>query len=756
MKSRLIIGLCLVAGSIHLEAQNLSRDKGQPIRPPIFFPIPPRHIPILPPPMIKVPVNETPIELQKIDIQVRVNGLETETSTTMTFRNPNARVLEGNLELPLPSDASVSGYALDVNGTLVDGVIVPKEKARVVLETEIRKGVDPGILEHVAGNFFRTRIYPIPAMGTRTVRIVSVAPLSLAKGDAAMHIPLPRSAKVAEMSLEIKVTKGDKKPEIGGFGNLTFSEWNNEWVAKAKLNNVTPDNDLFVNLPKLPDQVVGIEQFEDEFYASISDAPKYNLKNESVAPQKIKVAWDASGSRDPASVKKDREFLSGLFNAWKNLSVELVVFRNQVEPTQVFTVKNGEAAELFAVLDKLAYDGGTNISALKLKKGTGASSEPWFLFTDGFETMKEEIPNFDSVPVHVISSSTSRNISLLRFLSEATGGVFVDLATLDSATALQALVQPTLTLLRVENPAGDVDEIQSRFQPGSGRANVYAKFKKETSLQLVYGLNGREILRSHVKLQKNGAPKGQMIARAWAASRAMELAVFAEKNEKELVDLGRKYHLVTPGTSLIVLERVDQYVTYEIEPPKNMPQWREQYFASLKSHQLNKTQQEKSKIETVLAWWKDRIQWWEKKYEYPKDFKVSSGPMHKGGAFGSAPPPEGAAMNESIAQMDVAAEGSSFGSFSGAGNKSAAQAGRGSSAQDVSKKQSKGNSTEDGEGSQSALITIKEWSPTTPYLTEIKSKPLKEAYQSYLTQRASYSTSPAFFLDCANYFFKND
>ena len=755
----LSLGLIIFANSKQAEAQSKIRDDNRIIRPPPFFPIPPRELPIFVSPTIKIPVNETPVELQKIDIQVRINGLETETTTTMTFRNPNGRVLEGNLEFPLPSDASVSGYALDVNGTLIDGVIVPKEKARVVLETEMRKGVDPGILEHVAGNFFRTRIYPIPAMGTRTIRIVSVAPLSLVKGDAAMHIPLPRNVTVAQMSLEVKVSKGAKKPEIGGFGNLTFSEWDKEWVAKAKLSNVTADNDLFVNLPKLSDQVVGIEQFEDEYYASISDAPKKNTKIETAAPQKIKIAWDASGSRDQASVKKDREFLVGLFKEWKNLTVDLFVFRNQVEPAVTFQVKNGQASDLFPHLDKLPYDGGTNISALNLKKGNSENTEPWLLFTDGFETIKEEIPEIGNVPVHVISSSTSRNINLLRFLSEASGGVFIDIATLDNATAVQTLVKPALTLLRVENPAGDVDDVQSRFQPGSGRANVYAKFKKETTLQLVYGHNGKELFRNSIRLKKSDVVKGQLIARAWAASRAMELAVFAEKNEKELVNLGRKYNLVTPGTSLIVLERVDQYLTYEIVPPHNMPQWREQYFASLKGQQQNKMHQEKNKIEMVLSWWKNRVEWWERKYNYSKDFVYVGNEMKEGSSKGSSIGYTFALGND-MAESAPAALGSQ--ALSNRAGKSSPQAFGSGAMMDFSVPTDSGaprrkeKDSADNDSSQAAVISIKEWSPTTPYLTEIKSKQPKQAYTTYMVQRASYASSPAFFLDCANYFFKND
>src|SRR5690348_4058772 len=71
------------------------------------------------------------------------------------------------------------------------GVVVEKEKARIAFEAEVRKGVgndclkciidqdlfsaDPGLLEMVQGNVFRTRVYPLPPNGgKRTVILISM------------------------------------------------------------------------------------------------------------------------------------------------------------------------------------------------------------------------------------------------------------------------------------------------------------------------------------------------------------------------------------------------------------------------------------------------------------------------------------------------------------------------------------------------------------------------------------------------------
>jgi Ca-activated chloride channel family protein len=53
-----------------------------------------------------------------------------------------------------------------------------------------------------------------------------------------------------------------------------------------------------------------------------------------------------------------------------------------------------------------------------------------------------------------------------------------------------------------------------------------------------------------------------------------------------------------------------------------------------------------------------------------------------------------------------------------------------------------------------ANIQIKEWDPNTPYLKAMKEVPPGQAYDTYLAQRKTFGSSPAFYLDCADYFLR--
>jgi hypothetical protein len=50
---------------------------------------------------------------------------------------------------------------LDVDGKIIEGVGVEKQAARIAFTKEIRNGIDPGFVELVAENVFRTRVYLI-------------------------------------------------------------------------------------------------------------------------------------------------------------------------------------------------------------------------------------------------------------------------------------------------------------------------------------------------------------------------------------------------------------------------------------------------------------------------------------------------------------------------------------------------------------------------------------------------------------------
>ena len=729
---------------------------GQP-RPPPPFPMP--RLPF--PPRLRVPLAEKPIGIGALDVRVVIHGLHAETTQTVTFSNPNDRVLEGDLEFPLPDGATVSGFALDFDGVLVDGVVVSKEKARVVLETEIRKGVDPGLVEQVRGNLYRARVYPIPARGTRTVRLAWVSELTTRGNAAAYHLPLPYDRKIAQVALRVEVVRPSVRPEVeGGFGNLTLKQWEDRWVAEAKWAGAAPSRDLLVTLPKLPGQVIALEPGEgaETFFAASDTVPAQAAAPVS-APKRLALAWDASGSRTPEATERELAFLSALLAAWPRTAVDLVIFRDRPEKPIAFAAGNGGKA-LLETLRAAPVDGGTALAALDLGRAAlpNPADELWLVISDGLATLGEALPRHGEVRVWTATGASVADRGLLRVLASEGGGRMLDLVALDAAAATAAITRPGPRLLEVTGaPAGAVADLQIGLRADPARASVTGRLlAEEAELTLLFGGVAEVAERRVVKLRRSEAARAGQgagpVATAWAQGRVEALAVFAERNSEELLGLGRRFGLVTAGTSLLVLETLQQHVEHRVEPAATRAELRQQYLVAIKHQDSQKQQEQRSHLDEVARLWKERVEWWSRSYDVPKGWRFEErqeGKSARGYGSGLAasamPSPPPAAMERNHASSTTAPEASSSEEqqVSNAIRTGAdgAPGGRGRSA-----KKDKGGGGESAEAS----IAIRAWDPKVPYLEPLRAAAPGAAYAAYLEQKKEHA-GPAFFLDCAEF-----
>ena len=244
--------------------------------------------------------------------------------------------------------ATLSGYALDVGGELVDGVVVERHEARIAFEKEVRKGIDPGLAEWVQGNNFRTRIFPIPAHGTRTVRVRYVSRLltrgSAGARDAFYLLPLATRDRLAELSLRIEVARSDERPEIrsGGLANFAFGPWHDRYVAETRLRDFQPEQDLVIALPRVPEQVVTLETAEDgQVYFVIDGFPEAKAAPAPARARRVGLYWDASLSRETAARDQELRAIEGWLQRAGDLEVDVVVFRDAAEPPRRFSDPRG-------------------------------------------------------------------------------------------------------------------------------------------------------------------------------------------------------------------------------------------------------------------------------------------------------------------------------------------------------------------------------------------------------------------------------
>lgn len=691
---------------------------------------------LLPPPLGQ-PAGE-PMQVREMSVKARIQGLFAEVETTLSFYNPNRRPLEGELVFPLPDGAAVSGYALDVGGQLVDGVAVGKEKARVAFETETRRRVDPGLVEHVQGNVYRTRIYPLPPQAARTVRLRYITELaSDAAGDAALHLPLPRET-IGTLQLRVEVVRAAATPAIGGFGNLRFEKMNDAWLAETTLRDTQPGDDVLVALPRLPATLAAVarDPASGEVYFTVSDCRGAAAAAAAKPAARLAIAWDASGSRSGVSLAKELAFLEALCLRTGASELALVVFRDRPEAVRTF----GSFAQLRTALEGLAYDGGTDFAALApaLTPGT-----PWLLFTDGMETLAGEPATFAGRQVTAVVSQTVADREGLRQACGDAGGFLVDLQRMETREAVSLALAPPRRVTGLEGTG--IAAVQGVGAVAAGRVSLTGRLTADAAEVRVTYSDGS--LSEPVMLRRADAPEDRLLATAWAAGRVLRLSAQAERNAEELLALGRRFGLVSPATSLLVLESLDQYLRHEVEPPAMLAEMRRQWHDARARISKEQAIAQRSKLEAVTALWQARVAWWEQKATAAKDYRwAGEAEPKRSGVFRRL---AGGAVMSAATLADAESSPASRARFEASPAEASA-----APALPAAAPAKKSKSLSEEGRSDEATIQVAAWNPDTPYLKRLKAAGQAEGQRVYAEQRAQFGASPAFYLDCAEHFLR--
>ena len=97
----------------------------------------------------------------------------------------------------------------------------------------------------------------------------------------------------------------------------------------------------------------------------------------------------------------------------------------------------------------------------------------------------------------------------------------------------------------------------------------------------------------------------------------MELDVEAEKNRYDIIDIAQRHSIVTRYTSLLVLDRLQDYVRYGINPPE--PELQEEYDRLLREHQQREQlHQANDKHFARSSQWKKMVEWHQKDHPVSK------------------------------------------------------------------------------------------------------------------------------------------
>jgi len=683
-------------------------------------------------PVLAVEDSEETMKMTTLEIETVIYGDTAETSMTMTFANTSGRELAADLTFPLPEDGVISGYALDIEGQMVDGVIVEKDRGRQVYETIVRRGVDPGLAEQTAGNNFRTRIYPVPARGSRRVRVRYISGIHRENGTPRYILPLRFPGRLKEFSLRIEVVKPLSPPVLDrdsdSFGS--FGPWRDSYVLEHRSSGIRLNENLKIALPDVEKQRVLLENAPDgRTYFAVHDLQTPPSAGHASAPQHITIYWDTSGSRTEEAVRTDLEVIEHFFGRLdgSEIRTDLIVFRNEPEEPRSFTVRNGNAGALLRHLASLPADGATRMGDLPLPD---RDCDYCLFFSDGLANFGVTAPPEFPRPVYTFSSAAGTDASLLRYTALQSGGEHFNLLRISPEEAAGRIGAPLYRFLGAEVLTGSVETPYPTLnEQVDGLFRFYGILTTPSAeIVLRYGTGGRVMEERTVRLDSGKAVGGNRIRLLYGGRKLKELMMFRESKQQEIIDLGREFGLVTPGTSLIVLESPEQYAEFRIVPPASMPEWRRAYFELIDSQDKAEKDRTENKIEQILALWRERTAWWETEFKYPKGFTLPEDDGAEAESGSISPEPMASRSEAPVETMEEMAADESDAGFAGEGEKQAEEKPAGPS------------------------IEIAGWDPDTPYLTKLKDTPAEERYEAYLKEKEAFGGAPSFYLDCGDYF----
>ena len=713
--------------------------------------------------------NANPMELRELSVDILVVGQTAVTTMEMTFYNPNTRVMEGEFQFPLADGQQVSRFALDINGKMREGVVVDKALGRKAFEDIVRRGVDPGLLEKTEGNNFKARVYPMPAQGSRRVLIAFEQELRQKNGQDFYFLPIASALQLQKFKLRTEVVSRLVKADIENSLELDFKQTRNSYISELSKDNYSLNKNIALTFPKVekPQVLTATKGNNSYLYGTMAlgNTPQ-QPKN---SPKKLGILWDVSHSAAQANKEKAFAFLDSYFSHIQNTEVTLNTFSIRSSEAVNFEVKNGNWQNLKAYLQTLKYDGATDGNAMNFSP----KCDEYLLFTDGiFNFGAKEFSVTEAVkqiktPITVINNSTIANTAKIQYLAGATGGNFIDLTTLSTAEAVKAACYTPFQLLGYEVKKGKVKDLYPEKGTAlSGETFTFAGklLTDEATIVVSVGYPNKVVAQQEISFSKDNATSQSeyaLLRRVWAEKQIAHLQRIGA-DQKQIDAVGRQYGIVTEGNSLIVLETVSDYLRYRITPPKELLQEYQKY---LQQEEKDKKESAKESLEEVIGQSADQTKWWQTSYpkkqkntknngSLPSQYVIDGDTLDVGYELVEAAPMAQRAERAAEVQILADKDADQLEEVVVVGNAPQRKTTMvGAISSNAAMKRSESYS-EDTPEAPTGSIALNAYNPDTPYLKVMEYADEAKAVETYYKLKEEYGSTPSFYADVADYFFK--
>jgi Ca-activated chloride channel family protein len=360
-------------------------------------------------------------------VDVKITEQVARVRVDQVFYNPSDRIIEGTYCFPLPNDASISHFSMIVDGKVMTGELLEKDKARRIYEDIIRRQIDPALLEYVDHNLFSARVFPIPPKGKRKIVLEYTSILKSDGGLVQFTYPLRGELANGRFQPNPPIRRETESDSRGDrTGDRTDQIITVELESKIPLKNIyspshvidisrdddrharisfegkrttrTGDFTLYYSLSQSDfgmNILTSWPEDEKEGFFMLLVSPKTDFAKKEIIKKDIVFILDVSGSMEGKKIQQARDALTYcIFHLNHEDRFSVITFSSE---TQFFKKDLVSAAEYrdeaVRYVKKLEAKGGTNIDealteALKMEFDRRRPANLVFI-TDGLPTVGE-------------------------------------------------------------------------------------------------------------------------------------------------------------------------------------------------------------------------------------------------------------------------------------------------------------------------------------------------------------------------------
>ncbi len=537
--------------------------------------------------------QEAKLSLRKYHIDVHIEDGFARTTIDQTYFNHLPSRVEGTFYFPLPADASLSRLAMYVNGDLNEGGMVERDEGRAIYQQIVTKMKDPALLEWLDGTTFKMRVFPLEARQEKRIILSYTQKLPVLYGRSSYRFPAGHSlGEVRDWSFNGRVKNGAGLTWHSDSHALQARTEGKDLVLEASARRVKPDRDVVLDLyeestESAPNDVARFSSAEHEGakYLMVRYRPALPALKQRQRRDWV-FLFESSGDRDPLLARTQVEIIRTLLaNAEHDDTFAVLAAGARVTSfdSQLRLATPENIAAAIAFLEKAHLVGALDLEkALAAAKPLLASAHNPHLVHIGSglaalgerraDVLARKIPaNTRYVGVGV-GKRWGRDF--MKLAAERTGGAFTQINPDEPigwrAFELSATLNtPRLLGAHVTDPTGKATFLSHATAIAQGEelcaiARLDGNVALPEQVKITGTLDGQPYERmldvSDVR------PKADYLPRTWAKLEIERLlAENSADNKDRIIALSKSMYVMTPYTSLLVLENEAMYAQYKVD-----------------------------------------------------------------------------------------------------------------------------------------------------------------------------------------------